>query len=110
MENFPVELNLNVKVLDKTIHTGGIINKFNSETIVNIFEKGKLSKINTYNHNYNVNVNLKENVNIQDEFDSKFSEVFKTITSYNGSELSNLSNIENYCSTKVYFTYPYSFF
>ena len=47
---------------------------------------------------------------IKDEFGSKFSEVFKTITSDNGSEFSNLSNIENDCSTKVYFTHPYSSF
>ncbi len=65
-ENFPVELNLNGRVLDKTIHTGGIINKFNGEVVVNIYDKGRLSKINTYNHNDNVDVNLKENVNIRD--------------------------------------------
>ena len=44
---------------------------------------------------------------IKDEFGSKFSEVFKTITLDNDSEFSNLSNIENDCSTKVYFTHPY---
>ena len=36
--------------------------------------------------------------------------MFKTITSDNGSEFSNLSNIEKECSTKVYFTHPYSSF
>ena len=65
-ESFPVELNLNGRVLDKTIHTGGIINKFNGEVVVNIYDKGRISKINTYNHNANVDVNLKENVNIRD--------------------------------------------
>lgn len=38
----------------------------------------------------------------------KFNEVFKSITSDNGSEFSNLSNLEIETGTKVYFTHPYS--
>lgn len=48
--------------------------------------------------------------NIKDEFGSKFSEVFKTITADNGSEFANLSDLENNSDTKVYFTHPYSSF
>lgn len=48
--------------------------------------------------------------NIREYFGTKFSEVFKTITSDNGSEFANLSNLENISDTKVYFTHPYSSF
>ena len=41
-------------------------------------------------------------------FGSKFSEVFKTITSDNGQEFSGLTSIENYTDTRVYFAHPYS--
>ncbi|WP_300383414.1 IS30 family transposase [Clostridium sp.] len=44
------------------------------------------------------------------EFGDKFSQVFKTITSDNGSEFSMLSDIEKDTDTKVYFTHPYSSF
>ena len=41
-------------------------------------------------------------------FGSKFSEVFKTITSDNGREFSELTSIENDTDTRVYFAHPYS--
>ena len=44
------------------------------------------------------------------EFGDKFSQVFKTITSDNGSEFAMFSDIEKDTDTKVYFTHPYSLF
>lgn len=48
--------------------------------------------------------------NIKSEYAEKFDTIFKTITSDNGSEFANLSNLEKECDTKVYFTHPYSSF
>ncbi len=42
------------------------------------------------------------------EYKERFSEVFKTITSDNGSEFATLNNILKGYGTKVYFTHPYS--
>lgn len=47
---------------------------------------------------------------LQQEFGTQFSQVFKTITSDNGSEFAELSTLEQCCDTKVYFTHPYSSF
>lgn len=47
-------------------------------------------------------------VYLKKHFGSKFSEVFKTITSDNGSEFAELSSLENTSDTKVYFAHPYS--
>lgn len=49
-------------------------------------------------------------VKLQLFYDDKFSEVFKTITSDNGSEFAELSNLELITLTKVYFTHPYASF
>ena len=46
---------------------------------------------------------------LKEDFGSRFSRVFKTITSDNGSEFSNLAALE-ISDTKVYFTHPYSSF
>lgn len=40
----------------------------------------------------------------------KFVAIFKSITSDNGSEFTDLAEIENLVNTKVYFTNPYSSF
>ena len=45
---------------------------------------------------------------LRKHFGSKFSEVFKTITSDNGQEFSELTSIENDTDTRVYFAHPYS--
>jgi IS30 family transposase len=47
---------------------------------------------------------------IQTFFGDRFCKVFKTITSDNGSEFSELHELESISSTKVYFTHPYSSF
>lgn len=47
---------------------------------------------------------------LKTEFGDKFSQVFRTITSDNGSEFAILSDIEKDTDTKVYFTHPYSSF
>ena len=43
-------------------------------------------------------------------FGEQFSQVFKSITSDNGSEFADLSTIESETNTKIYFIHPYSFF
>lgn len=45
---------------------------------------------------------------VRDYFGSKFSEVFKTITTDNGSEFAELSKLEEVSHTLVYYTHPYS--
>ena len=47
-------------------------------------------------------------VYLKKHFGSKFSQVFKTITSDNGSEFAELSSLEETSDTKVYFAHPYS--
>ena len=42
------------------------------------------------------------------EYREKFSAVFKTITTDNGSEFSRLSELEQESETKVYYAHPYS--
>ena len=51
----------------------------------------------------------KEMERIRDEFGSQFSQVFKTITSDNGSEFASLSDL-NSQGVGVYYTHPYSSF
>lgn len=41
-------------------------------------------------------------------YGDKFSQIFKTITSDNGSEFAELAKLENNTKTKVYFAHPYS--
>lgn len=41
-------------------------------------------------------------------FDSKFSDVFKSITTDNGSEFAELSKLEEDSNTLVYYAHPYS--
>lgn len=45
--------------------------------------------------------------NIRSEYGEKFDQIFKTITTDNGSEFEDLSEIEQW-GTKVYFAHPYS--
>ena len=49
---------------------------------------------------------------VRNLFGEQFSQVFKSITSDNGSEFADLSTIESEteANTKIYFTHPYSFF
>lgn len=52
---------------------------------------------------------VKEGIAYLKEYDgTKFSQMFKTITSDNGSEFAELSQIENDTSTKIYLAHPYS--
>ena len=44
------------------------------------------------------------------EYKERFSSVFKTITTDNGSEFSRLSELENGTDTKIYYAHPYSSF
>ncbi len=52
-----------------------------------------------------VNEGIKE---LKELYGEKFNEVFKSITSDNGSEFAYLSCLEKEVGTKVYFTHPYS--
>jgi IS30 family transposase len=45
---------------------------------------------------------------LREEYGNGFSKVFKTITSDNGSEFAELSNLEQNSDTLVYFTHPYT--
>ena len=45
---------------------------------------------------------------LREEYGNGFSKVFKTITSDNGSEFAELSNLEENSDTLVYFTHPYT--
>ncbi len=47
---------------------------------------------------------------VRNLFGEQFSQVFKSITSDNGSEFADLSTIETETNTKIYFTHPYSSF
>jgi len=49
-------------------------------------------------------------VDSREECGDRFSSVFKTITSDNGSEFTNLSDLEQVTATNIYFTHPYSSF
>lgn len=53
---------------------------------------------------------IQELTSICEYFGDKFSPVFKTITTDNGSEFSDLSSIGADMVTRVYFTHPYSSF
>ena len=45
---------------------------------------------------------------LQKYYGNKFSHIFKTITSDNGSEFAELAELENNTTTKVYFAHPSS--
>ena len=64
--SYPVELNIRGKVLDKTIHTGGIIEPFHGDVEVNIYKGANSSIIDMDNHDGNIDVNIKENVFLED--------------------------------------------
>ena len=51
---------------------------------------------------------LNELSNLKNEFGDRFSTIFKSITSDNGLEFSELASIEETCNTKIYFTHPYT--
>lgn len=47
---------------------------------------------------------------LRNEYKDRFSLIFKTITTDNGSEFSLLSSLEQFSDTKVFFAHPYSSF
>ena len=78
--------------------------------LLTIVERNTLNSIHRKIKSKTADAVLSEIMKLKKEFGSKFSEVFKTITSDNGLEFSSLSRIENSTETKVYFTHPYSSF
>ncbi|AYE34269.1 hypothetical protein [Clostridium septicum] len=57
--NYPVELNVKGRVLDKTIHSGGIMVPSKSDVVINLGNKTRVNTINTEKHDANVDVNIK---------------------------------------------------
>ena len=55
--DYPVELNIKGKVLDKTIYTGGIMASSKSDVTINLSKLTGVNKINTDNHNGSVTNN-----------------------------------------------------
>lgn len=51
---------------------------------------------------------LKALESVKEEYGDCFSRVFKTITTDNGSEFADLSDLEQCCDTLVYYAHPYS--
>lgn len=51
---------------------------------------------------------ITELANFKEDFGDRFSQVFKSITSDNGLEFSELHKLELQSDTKIYFTHPYS--
>lgn len=47
-------------------------------------------------------------LNLKSQYNEHFDEVFKTITTDNGSEFADLSNLESLSNTLVYYTHPYT--
>lgn len=45
---------------------------------------------------------------LRELYGENFSQIFKSITSDNGTEFSNLSDLEKETATRIYFTHPYS--
>lgn len=78
--------------------------------LLTIVERNTLNSIHRKIKSKTADAVLSKIMKLKKEFGSKFSEVFKTITSDNGLEFSSLSRIENSTETKVYFTHPYSSF
>ena len=57
LRDYPVELNIKGKVLDKTIYTGGIMASSKSDVTINLSKLTGVNKINTDNHNGSVTNN-----------------------------------------------------
>ena len=58
--DLPVELNIQGEVLDKTIHSGGIMAPFKGDVVVNIYKKTGINTINTEMHNGALDINVTE--------------------------------------------------
>ncbi|MDZ4956900.1 IS30 family transposase [Clostridium perfringens] len=78
--------------------------------LLTIVERNTLNSIHRKIKSKTAEAVLSEIMQLKSEFGDKFSQVFKTITSDNGLEFSNLSEIEKHSDTKIYFTHPYSSF
>ncbi len=58
--NYPVELNVKGKVIDKTIHSGGIMAYSNSEVVINLGYKTGVAIIDTEKQKATTDVNIKD--------------------------------------------------
>ena len=116
-----IKLGRSIEERDKSIDTKEEFGHWEIDTVIGtkskkdnvlltIVERNTLNSIHRKIKSKTADAVLSEIMKLKKEFGSKFSEVFKTITSDNGLEFSNLSKIENYSDTKVYFTHPYSSF
>ncbi|MCR1951295.1 cell wall-binding repeat-containing protein [Clostridium sp. DSM 100503] len=59
--SYPAEININGTVIGNTIYAGGIMNSFNGDVVINIYNKSNVREVDTKNNNGNVDVNIKEN-------------------------------------------------
>ena len=86
----------------------GFMNVKNSDLPIKlkINKKKRVSRLNKIKLGRSIEERDKS-IDSKEEFGSKFSQVFKTITSDNVLEFSSLSKLENSTDTKVYFTHPY---
>ena len=116
-----IKLGRSIEERDKSIDTKEEFGHWEIDTVIGsksnkdnvllaIVERNTLNSIHRKIKSKTANAVLSEIIKLKNEFGSKFSEVFKTITSDNRLEFSSLSKIENFSDTKVYFTHPYSSF
>ena len=56
--NLDVEINLSGNVLEKTIHTGGLLKPLNGRVDISLGSKGNINSFDKTNHNGSVNLNL----------------------------------------------------
>ncbi|CEQ18317.1 S-layer homology domain-containing protein [Paraclostridium sordellii] len=56
--NLDVEINLSGNVLEKTIHTGGLLKPLNGRVDISLGSKGTINSFDKTNHNGSVNLNL----------------------------------------------------
>ena len=59
--NLDVEINLSGNVLEKTIHTGGLLKPLNGRVDISLGSKGTINSFDKTNHNGSVNLNLGKN-------------------------------------------------
>lgn len=116
-----IKLGRSIEERDKSIDTKEEFGHWEIDTVIGaksnkdnvlltIVERNTLNSIHRKIKSKTADAVLSEIIKLKNEFGSKFSEVFKTITSDNGLEFSSLSKIETFSDTKVYFTHPYSSF
>jgi len=81
--------------------------KSKDSVVLTLIEKQTANNISVYIENKTSESVQSAFLSLIDLYGSKFNEVFKSITSDNGTEFSRLSDLES-LGTKIYFSHPYS--